>query len=137
MQKQEQHLTPEQLKAMKGPSRDDPLEAEGAASWVQQFNEELAATSRNALECESQPLFLFDGFLSHALACSRFPQLSKFLELSGKLEKPKHSVLHVKALSMGQVFGLVKQHCATFMPCQQWQLKRPDKGLVLQMTCRP
>ena len=53
MQKQEQqHLTPEQLRAMKGPSSDDPVEAEGAASWVQQFNEELAAPSRNALECE-------------------------------------------------------------------------------------
>ena len=38
---------------MKGPSRDDPVEAEGSASWVQQFNEELAAPSRNALDCES------------------------------------------------------------------------------------
>ena len=48
---QEQQLTPEQLKAMKAPSRDDPLESDGAASWVQQYNEELAAPSRNALEC--------------------------------------------------------------------------------------
>ena len=37
---------------MKGPSRDDPLESGGAASWVQQYNEVLAAPSRNALECE-------------------------------------------------------------------------------------
>ena len=48
----QQQLTPEQLKAMKGPSRDDPVEAEGSASWVQQFNDELAAPSRNALDCE-------------------------------------------------------------------------------------
>ena len=54
VQKQEQ-LTPEQLKAVKGPSPEDPVEAEGAASWVQQFNEELAAPSRNALEREQHP----------------------------------------------------------------------------------
>ena len=52
-EQEEGQLTPEQLKAMKGPSRDDPVEAEGAASWVQQFNEELAAPSRNALECKA------------------------------------------------------------------------------------
>ena len=55
VQKQAQQLTPEQLKAGKGPSPDDPVEAEGAASWVQQFNEELSAPSRNALECELHP----------------------------------------------------------------------------------
>ena len=45
-------LTPEQLKAMKGPSPDDPLEdANGtAATWVAQFNEQLSAPSTNAAE---------------------------------------------------------------------------------------
>lgn len=113
---------------MKGPSRDDPLEAEGAANWLQQFNEELAAPSRNALECESQPIFLFDGFPSHILACSRFPQLHKFPELSGKLEEPKHSVLHVEALSMGQISGLVKQHCATLCHVSSGSLNVVTKG---------
>ena len=47
--------TPEQLKAMKGPSADDPLEDPTAASWVRQFNEELAAPSANA--AERAPLF--------------------------------------------------------------------------------
>ena len=42
--------TPEELKAMKGPSADDPLEDPTAASWVRQFNEELAAPSTNAAE---------------------------------------------------------------------------------------
>ena len=50
---QGQQLTPEQLKALKGPSRDDPAENVGAASWVEQYNEELAAPSRNATECEA------------------------------------------------------------------------------------
>ena len=50
---QGQQLTPEQLKALKGPSRDDPAENVGAASWVTQYNEELAAPSRNATECEA------------------------------------------------------------------------------------
>lgn len=44
-------MTPEQQKAMRGPSAEDPLEDESAASWVQQFNEELARPSINALEC--------------------------------------------------------------------------------------
>jgi hypothetical protein len=43
-------LTPEQLKAMKGPSRDDPLDDGNAASWVAQFNKQLAAPSANAAE---------------------------------------------------------------------------------------
>ena len=52
---QGQQLTSEQLKAMRGPSSDDPAEDVGAASWVAQYNEELAAPSRNAIECEAQP----------------------------------------------------------------------------------
>ncbi|CAK0764733.1 hypothetical protein CVIRNUC_003188 [Coccomyxa viridis] len=53
---QGQQLTPEQLKALKGPSRDDPAENVGAASWVAQYNEELAAPSRNATEYDMQAL---------------------------------------------------------------------------------
>lgn len=44
-------MTPEQRKAMRGPSAEDPLEDDTAASWVQQYNEELAMPSANALEC--------------------------------------------------------------------------------------
>eukprot|EP00884_Botryococcus_braunii_P006962 jgi/Botrbrau1/16267/Bobra.0066s0049.3 len=40
-------LTPEQRKALKGPSPDDPLEDPDAPSWVAQFNEELRRPTAN------------------------------------------------------------------------------------------
>ena len=46
-------LTPEQRKALRGPSAEDPVEDDNAASWVHQYNEELARPSTNALECAS------------------------------------------------------------------------------------
>ncbi len=49
-------LTPEQRKAMRGPSAEDPLEDESAASWVLQYNEELARPSINALECATSTI---------------------------------------------------------------------------------
>ena len=57
LQEPQASLTPEQQKAMRGPSAEDPLEDEGAASWVQQFNEELARPSINALECATSPVY--------------------------------------------------------------------------------
>ncbi len=96
MQKhEEQQLTPEQLKAMKGPSRDDPVEAEGAASWVQQFNEELAAPSRNALECK------------HVLSPCVLPQQTfRVLHESWQRERCIWISVHEDCTDQKQVLGL-------------------------------
>lgn len=53
----EADLTPEQRKALKGPSPDDPLEDPDAPSWVAQFNEELRNPTSNQAPGMTNPLF--------------------------------------------------------------------------------
>ena len=52
-EQQDQHskpdkMTPEQLKALKGPQADDPLDDKTALSWVRQFNETADQPSTNS-----------------------------------------------------------------------------------------
>ncbi|BDA42325.1 probable peroxisomal targeting signal 1 receptor [Coccomyxa sp. Obi] len=82
-------LTPEQQKAMRGPSAEDPLEDESAASWVQQFNEELTRPSINALEFDMSELEASCGMMpaqdnpysAHAMPL----QIAQQMEREGRL----------------------------------------------------
>ncbi|CAL8467992.1 g7530 [Coccomyxa elongata] len=82
-------LTPEQQKAMRGPSAEDPLEDESAATWVQQYNEELARPSVNALEFDMSELEASCGLVpaqdnpysAHAMPL----QIAQQMEREGRL----------------------------------------------------